>query len=90
MKSAIVHQYFKKDLDGATILLQVDPVRYMGLQLLIREDGKVEKTKRELDENIFEELERGLFAFRRAGIQYLSCGNQIDKRPPPRRRMGPL
>lgn len=58
MKSAIVHQYYKKELENATVMLQVDPVRYLGLQLLIYKDGKMEKTKRELDENIFAELEK--------------------------------
>jgi hypothetical protein len=56
MKSAVVHEYFKKELDGYLILLQVNPITFDGLELIIGPEGKREKTKRELDENIYEDL----------------------------------
>jgi hypothetical protein len=56
MKSAIVHQYFKKELDDFTILLQVDPIHFEGIELIKFKDGRIEKTKRKLDEEIFEDL----------------------------------
>lgn len=62
MKSAIVHRYFKKELQDAVLLLQVDPVRYIGLELIVFPDGRVERTRRQLDENIYEDLEADGFA----------------------------
>ncbi|MFA0963122.1 hypothetical protein AB9P05_15055 [Roseivirga sp. BDSF3-8] len=54
--SNIVHQYFKKELEEVTILVQVDPNEYKGMELLIFPDGTVEKTKRHFDEEIFDDL----------------------------------
>jgi hypothetical protein len=56
MKSAIVHQYFKKELDEFTILLQVDPIHYEGVELIKYKDGRLQKTERQLDEDIFDDL----------------------------------
>jgi hypothetical protein len=56
MKSAIVHQYFKKELDEFMILLQVDPINFKGLELIKYKNGRIEKTSRQLDEDIFEDL----------------------------------
>lgn len=53
----IVHQYFKKELDEGTILVQVNPYEYTGIELLISKEGQIQKTEREFDEEIFEDLE---------------------------------
>ncbi|BDD05750.1 hypothetical protein [Aureibacter tunicatorum] len=53
----IIHKYFKKDFSGYTVLVQVNPVDYTGLELIVHPDGKVEKTKMEFDEDIYEDLE---------------------------------
>lgn len=53
----IVHQYFKKELEEGTILVQVNPYEFTGLELLVSKEGNVRKTKREFDEDIFDDLE---------------------------------
>lgn len=53
----IVHQYFKKELDEGTILVQVNPYEFTGTELLISKEGHTQKTEREFDEEIFEDLE---------------------------------
>ena len=55
--SNTVHQYYKKELEEVTILVQVDPNEYKGMELLIFPDGTVEKTKRHFDDEIFDDLE---------------------------------
>jgi hypothetical protein len=59
--SAIVHQYFKRIFDDYTVLVQVNPVNYTGLELIIHPDKKVEKTKMTFDEDIFDDLEADEF-----------------------------
>lgn len=53
----IVQEYYKKEVEGVTILVQVNPVTLTGLELLIKEGKVVEKTKMEFDEDIYEDLE---------------------------------
>jgi hypothetical protein len=57
----IIHQYFKKSIEGHLILLQVDAENLKGVELIVAPDGKIEKTKRVLDEHIFEDLEEDGF-----------------------------
>ncbi|BDD10249.1 hypothetical protein FUAX_26810 [Fulvitalea axinellae] len=52
----IVHRYFKKELGDYTIIVQVDPETFMGLELIKHPDGKLEKTKMTFDEDIYEDL----------------------------------
>ena len=52
----VVHKYFKRVFDDYTVLVQVNPVNFTGLELIIHPDGKIEKTKMEFDEEIFEDL----------------------------------
>ena len=52
----VIHQYFKKEIDGFTILVRVNPVDYSGLELLIGPKGEMQKTARNFDEEIFEDL----------------------------------
>ena len=49
----IIHQYFKRVFEDQIILVQVE--------LIVYPDGKVEKTKRKFDEDIFEDLEEDEF-----------------------------
>lgn len=53
----IVHQYFRKELDEGTILVQINPYEFTGLELLISKEGHMRKTEREFEEDIFEDLE---------------------------------
>ena len=52
----IIHQYFKKELEGVKILVQVNPESFRGVELIVQTGGKVEKTRREFDSEIFEDL----------------------------------
>ena len=52
----IVHQYFKKQLDGIQILVKVNPILYTGTEITIDQEGKVEVQEMEFDEEIFNDL----------------------------------
>lgn len=52
----IVHQYFKKQLDGIQILVKVNPILYTGTEITIDSEGKVEIQDMEFDEEIFNDL----------------------------------
>ena len=56
MNSNIVHQYFKKELEGAKILVKVDPIFFKGQEIQIMANGEVEIQDREFDEQIFDDL----------------------------------
>lgn len=51
----VVHEYFKKAFEDFTIIVQLNPVNYTGLELTISNDG-IEKRKLEFDEDIYEDL----------------------------------
>lgn len=51
----VVHEYFKKAFVDFTIIVQLNPVNYTGLELTISNDG-IEKRKLEFDEDIYEDL----------------------------------
>ena len=53
----IVHQYFKKQLDGFKILVKVNPIQFKGTEIMVPEAGEVEVRDLEFDEAIFEDLE---------------------------------
>ena len=57
----IIHQYFKRVFEDQIILVQVDPENFKGLELIVYPDGKVKKTKRIFDEEIFADLEEDEF-----------------------------
>ncbi|WKK81521.1 hypothetical protein [Marivirga arenosa] len=59
--SAVVHEYYKRVFDDYTILVQVNPINFTGLELIIHPEGKIEKTKMEFDEHIKEDLEHDDF-----------------------------
>ena len=52
----IVHQYFKKELEGAKILIKVDPLHFTGTELTIVGKREIEVRDLEFDEHIFEDL----------------------------------
>lgn len=54
--SNIVHQYFKKEFDEATILVKVNPLLFSGVELTIPKTGEIEMREMEFDEQIFEDL----------------------------------
>ncbi|WKK83477.1 hypothetical protein QYS48_14170 [Marivirga arenosa] len=59
--SAVVHEYYKRVFDDYTVLVQVNPINFTGLELIIHPEGKIEKTKMEFDEHIKEDLEHDDF-----------------------------
>ena len=52
----IVHQYFKKQVNGIQILVKVNPILYTGTEITIDPEGKVEVQEMEFDEEIFDDL----------------------------------
>ena len=57
----IVQQYYKQVFDDYKVLVQVNPATYEGIELIIHPDGRVEKTKMQYDDEIFEDLEADEF-----------------------------
>ena len=53
--------YYKRVFDDYTVLVQVNPESFRGMELIIHPDGKVEKTKMEFDEEIYEDLDADEF-----------------------------
>ncbi|MGK7396318.1 MAG: hypothetical protein ACNS62_17205 [Candidatus Cyclobacteriaceae bacterium M3_2C_046] len=54
--SNVVHEYFKKEWEGGLIMVQLNPVTFTGLELIIHQN-KVKKTKRTFDEEIYKDFE---------------------------------
>lgn len=54
--SNIVHQYFKKEYEGTTILVRVNPITYFGSEITLAENTKPEFRELEFDADIFEDL----------------------------------
>jgi len=52
----VVHEYFKKAFEDFTIIVQVNPVNYTGIEITIAPDGQIEKRSMEFDEEIFDDL----------------------------------
>ena len=59
--SNIVHQYFRKEMEGLTILVRVNPIQYTGTEITIQEGAHVIR-ELEFDEEIFEDLKADGFA----------------------------
>jgi len=55
--SQTIYEYFKKELDEATILVRVNPNTFEGLELILLKNNQIKKTARIFDETIYEELE---------------------------------
>jgi hypothetical protein len=56
----IVHQYFKKELEGAKIIVKVNPIHMIGSELTVTAAG-AELRNLELDSQIFEDLKEDGF-----------------------------
>lgn len=54
--SNIVHQYFRKELNEATILVRVNPLQLIGLEITLPKSGEPALRELELDEHIFDDL----------------------------------
>ncbi|MBL6449482.1 hypothetical protein JMN32_24430 [Fulvivirga sp. 29W222] len=52
----VVHQYFKRQFDDFTIIVQVNPVNFNGIELTIHKNGEIEKRKMTFDQDIYEDL----------------------------------
>ena len=55
--SQTIFEYFKKELEEATILVRIDPENYEGLELIVDKNNQIKKTPRQFDETIYEDLE---------------------------------
>jgi hypothetical protein len=52
----IIHKYYKRVFDDITVLVQINPESFRGIELIIHPDGKIEKTKMVFDKDIYEDL----------------------------------
>ncbi|GCC49945.1 hypothetical protein SanaruYs_01600 [Chryseotalea sanaruensis] len=52
----IVHQYFKKQLEGFKLLVKVNPIHFKGTEIMVPESGEVEIRDLEFDAEIFDDL----------------------------------
>ncbi|RAV98658.1 hypothetical protein [Pseudochryseolinea flava] len=59
--SNIVHQYFKKEFEEATIIVKVNPIHFTGTEITVAKDGQVEVRELEFDQNIFDDLKADEF-----------------------------
>lgn len=55
-ESNIVHRYFKKKFDEATILVKVNPILFKGVEITLLANGEYEMRALEFDEGILEDL----------------------------------
>ncbi len=53
----MVHEYFKKELEGLKVLVRVNPASLAGLELVVTQNGDVEKRKLQFDEEIYDDLQ---------------------------------
>jgi hypothetical protein len=54
--SNIVHRYFKKKFEEATVLVKVNPVFFKGLEIVLLKNGEVEMRELTFDEEIWDDL----------------------------------
>jgi len=64
-ESNIVHRYFKKKFDGATILVKVNPILLKGLEITLPDNREPEIRELTFDEGIWEDL--GVDGFEESG-----------------------
>ena len=57
----IVHQYYKKELEGGKILVKVNPIHFTGTELIIDISGELQSRDLEFDEQIFDDLKQDGF-----------------------------
>ena len=56
-----LHEYFKKELPEFKILVQINPNTLTGLELIVSLDGHMDKTKRQFEPDIYEDLSEDEF-----------------------------
>ena len=56
MNTNIVHEYFKKEIDGAKIMVRLNPIHWKGTELTISPDSDAEVRELDFDEEIREDL----------------------------------
>ncbi len=61
MSSNIVHQYFKKEIEGLIIMVKVNPIHLKGTELTVHKDGTVEHRDLDFDAVIFDDLKKDGF-----------------------------
>ena len=61
-KDAIVYKYFKRVFDDYQVLVSVNPIDFSGTELIVHPDERVEITKMQYDEDIYEDLTVDEFA----------------------------
>ena len=54
--SNIVHQYFKKQMAGCTLLVKVNPLQFKATEITVCPDQDPEMREIEVDEDILEDL----------------------------------
>lgn len=52
----IVHQYFKKEIEGSKILVKVNSIHWKGTEITIHPDGHLDVRELDFDPEIFEDL----------------------------------
>ena len=52
----IIHQYFKGEFEDMKVLVQINPETLRGLEIIVDNEGNMQKTKRVFDEDIYEDL----------------------------------
>jgi hypothetical protein len=57
----IVHQYFKKEIDGSKILVKVNSIHWKGTEVTIFPGGHLESRDLDFDPEIFEDLKEDGF-----------------------------
>jgi len=60
--SNIVHQYFRKELGDATLLVRVNPIRLVATEITLYKDGEPEIRELEVDGEIIEDLKADGFS----------------------------
>jgi hypothetical protein len=60
--SNIVHQYFKKEIEGLTILVKVNPISFKVTEITLENGEDPEVRELEADDEIFDDLKSDGFA----------------------------
>ena len=56
MGSNIVHQYFKKEIEGTKIIVKVNPIHLKGTEIIVMKKGVIERRELKFDVAIFDDL----------------------------------
>lgn len=54
--SNIVHQYFRKELEDSTLLIKLNPLRWLVTEITVFKDQEPELRELEVDDRILEDL----------------------------------